>query len=98
MTKLTKPVHRMGNGKLGPAYGPDKDRRIAVTLLPGDMIELRPERTQRPERIALIDVYRYALRCRANVEYLAKARIAKDKKAIRLARDRQERAEKRLLR
>jgi len=98
MTKLTKKVHRMSSAVLDGSYGPDRDKRIAVTLLPNNMIELRPERTQRPERIALIDVYRYALRCRANAEYLAKARVAKEKKATRLAAERQARAEKRLLR
>jgi len=97
MTTLTKPVRRMTNGKLDGSYGPDRDKRIAVTLLPGDMLQLRPERTRRAETIALIDVYRYAVRCRVNASVLERARAKKESRAIRLAADRQKRAEKRLI-
>lgn len=48
------------------------------------------------EKIAVLDVYRYAIRCRVGRELLEKARDRKAKKAERLARARQERAEKRL--
>jgi len=60
------------------------------------MLELRPLGTRRPERIAVLDVYRLALRCRVNLLVLEKARARKAAKAERLASQRQARAEKRL--
>lgn len=96
MTPLNKPVTRRSDTALDGSFGPDRNKRIVVTLHPGGRIELRPERTRRPETIHLLDVYRYALRCRVGREQLEKARERKAKKAERLARQRQERAEKRL--
>jgi hypothetical protein len=46
--------------------------------------------------VALIDVYRYALRCRVNRDTLERARARKARKADRLAALRIARAEKRL--
>lgn len=101
MTTLTKPVRRITNTSLDGSYGADRSKRIVVTLIPGDgkdipdLLELRPERTRRAERVAVKDVYRYAMRCRVNTEVLAKARARKEKKAERLARRRLESAERR---
>lgn len=50
------------------------------------------ERTRRSETIDLVDVYRFAMRCRVGRGQLEKARERKAKKAERLARLRQERA------
>lgn len=103
MTRLTKPVHRVTSTSLDGSFGPDRDRRIVITLVPGrdgiaDLLQLRPERTRRPETVSVADVYRYALRCRINKTVLDKAREKKARKALRLASERQTRAEKRLLR
>lgn len=104
MTPLKKPVSRRINGALDGSFGPDSDKRIVVTLLPGDgakihdLLELRPERTRRAERIAVIDVYRYAIRCRVNRELLERARNRKAKHAAELAARRLASAEKRLTR
>jgi len=103
MTTLKKPLRRVSNDRLDGTFGADRERRITVTLRPGngtttrDLIELRPERTRRSETVALIDVYRYALRCRINAAQLEKARQNKEAKARRLAARRQARAEKRLV-
>lgn len=105
MTKLTKPLIRLSNSKLDGTFGPDRERALVVTLVPGnpvagvhDVLSLKPYKTLRPETIALIDVYRLALRARVNRELLEKARDRKAKKAQRLANERMARAEKRLFR
>jgi hypothetical protein len=99
MTRLLKPVSRVTETRLDASHGPDRNRRIVVTITPntnGDLLTLRPERTRRGETVTLADVYRFALRCRVNREVLEKARSRKANKAARLARARQDRAEKRL--
>lgn len=104
MTRLEKPLHRLTKIELSGRYGPDSGRRIAITLLPGngdtvpDAILLWPAGTRRKERLNLDDVYLYAVRCRVNRELLERARAKKEKKAERLAAERQRRAEKRLTR
>lgn len=91
MTKLHKAVRRVTNTALDGSFGPDRNKRIVITIIPGngqgtgDRLELRPERTRRAEAITVADCYRYALRCRVNSEVLAKARERKAKKARRLA-------------
>lgn len=103
MTTLTKPVRRIAATPLGNGFGSDSTRRITITLIPGngddvpDSIELRPLRTKRGERGNVDDLYRYLVRCRVNRELLEKARERKAKKAVRLAGERQARAEKRLV-
>lgn len=97
----TGAVRRLTIKELDGTFGPDRGKRIAFTYVPGnsylpDVIELRPQGTRRIERIAVLDVYRYAIRCRVGRELLEKARDRKAKKAIRLAAQRQERAERKL--
>lgn len=101
MTPLRKPIHRITQATLDGSFGPDRNRRLVVTLIPGhdgqpDLIELRPLGTRRPERGAALDIYRFLIRSRANADHLAKARARKERKAARLAALRQARAEKRL--
>jgi hypothetical protein len=96
VTPLTKPVTRRSDVALDGSFGPDREKRIVITLHPGGVIELRPERTRRAETIHLVDVYRYAVRCRVGRGQLEKARQRKEKKAIRLAQQRQQRAERKL--
>lgn len=86
MTKLHKKLTRVGQAPLGFSFGSDRGKRIVVSLLPGngsdvdDMIELRPERTQRAETLRVSDIYRYAIQCRLNRAHLEKAREKKAKK------------------
>lgn len=99
----SSPVRRVTIKPLDGAFGPDNGRRIVVAFIPGtatvpDLLELRPLGTRRPERLAVLDVYRYAVRVRAGRELLEKARQAKARRAVRLAAARQERAERRLRR
>jgi len=85
MTILNKPVTRATKGALGSSFGPDRERKIIVTLVPGnglavpDLITLRPQRTQRIETIPIEAIYRYAIQCRVNCQRLEKARAKKDR-------------------
>lgn len=109
MTPLNKPLSRKTGTELGGNFGPDRGKRLVVTLIPGrpgdggrepipDLIEVRPIGTRRGERIAVMDVYQFALRCRVNRDLLTRAREAKARKAERQAADRARRAERKLRR
>ena len=102
MTKLSKPIHRLTNTELSGCYVPDRGRKIVVTLVPSphegvpDQLVLRPAGTRRGEVLNVDDCYAYALKCRSNRLWAQKMAGRKAKKAIRLAAQRQMRAEKRL--
>ncbi|MCC7375419.1 MAG: hypothetical protein IT581_12260, partial [Verrucomicrobiales bacterium] len=86
MTPLRKPITRSTAVELDGHFGTDRGKRLVVTLIPGrpgapDMIELRPLGTRRAERIAVMDVYQYALRSRVSRDLLAKARAVKARRA-----------------
>jgi len=99
VTDLARKVtRRVTQAQLDGSFGPDRNKRIVVTLHPDGRLELRPERTRRSESIHILDAYRYAMQCRVNAVVREKARERKAKKAVRLAQQRQARAEKRLLR
>lgn len=102
MTVLKKPVRRVTNTALDWSFGADRNRRIVVTLHPGngkdvaDILELRPERTRRSEKIVVSDIFRIAMRCRINNEQLTKAREKKQKLATRRESKRLDAAERRI--
>jgi hypothetical protein len=104
MTTLKKSVIRKTASCLDGSFGPDRNKRIVVTLIPGDgksipdLIELRPERTQRPERLALLDVNRWAVQCRVNRARLERARERKAALARRRESRRLDAAERRFRR
>ena len=101
----TTRVKRLTIGTLDGSFGPDRDKRLVVTFIPGDglnvpdLLEIKPLRARsgRTERVAVMDIYRYAVKCRANLLVLTKARHKKEQKQLRLARARQARAEQRLI-
>lgn len=100
MTSLNKPIRRVTRATLGSQHGCDKQRRIVITLHPGngadlpDMIELRPERTRRGKLAAVVDVYTYILKCEVNKERMerlrerkaAKAAVAQRRRSLRIIR------------
>lgn len=90
------PVRARTIDPLGPAFGPDREHRLVVTLEAADTISIRPEKTGRSESILAKDLYAYLLRCKANLSTLERARERKAAKATRLAQQRQQRAERRL--
>ena len=96
MTTIEKPCRRLTRGALDGSHGPDRGRKLVASFVPGDLVEIRPQGTRRAEVISLFDIYRLSLRMRANAEHLQKARAKKERKALRLAAQRQIRAEKRL--
>lgn len=81
---------------LDGTFGPDRNRKLIVTLHRDGRMEIKPERRRQSESVHFVDVYRFAMRCRVGRTQLEKARERKAKKAERLARQRQERAERRL--
>lgn len=68
-TKLHKPVHRETEATVRDG---SKARPIIVSLLPGDVISLRPKGTQRAELIAAATVWMYALRLRVAAQQAEK--------------------------
>lgn len=85
----TSRVTRLTAGALDGQFGPDRNKRVVLTFIPGDgdkvadVLTLRPIRTRRAETIAVLDVYRYALRCRVNLSVLEKARSRKKSLALK---------------
>jgi len=64
-TKLRRPVHRETEATVRDG---SKQRSIIVSLLPGDVISLRPKGTRRAELIAVSTVWVHALRLRMLAE------------------------------
>ena len=99
---VSSKVVRVTRGELDGTFASDRGRRVIVAFVPGDgagipdTLTLRPHGTRRAETIAVVDVYRYALRCRVNRTVLEKAREKKSRKAARLASLRVARAERKL--
>jgi len=81
MTHLIKPVRRVTREPFF-SYGPDRDRKFVASLVPGDLLTLRPQkcRADREVSIRLVDVYRYVLQCRELSRRLEKARAVKARK------------------
>jgi hypothetical protein len=68
-TKLHKPVHRETEATIRDG---SKQRTVIVSLLPGDVLSLRPKGTQRAELIAVSTVWMYALRLRVAAQQAEK--------------------------
>ena len=72
MTPLTKPVARVTTR---PYVGRHKDARgrtLVATLMPGDLLALRPSRTRRVEYLTLATIYELALEARVRAERMTK--------------------------
>lgn len=102
MTPLSRPITRKTATALDGCFGPDRGKVIVVRMIPGDgkgipdLLELWPLKTRRVERIAVMDAYRYAMRCRINREVLEKARSRKESKIRQRESKRLDAAERRL--
>lgn len=93
---VDSPARAVTRDVLGAAFGLDKARRLVVSLERGDLVCLRPSGTRRVYRCEAKDLFHWLLRCEANRLTLERARDKKQRKAQRLANERQSRAEKRL--
>ena len=73
-------VRRVTRNGLNGHFGLDRDKRLVVSLRDGDIIAIRPERTQREVTVTVHDLYETLLRWQANRVNLEKARERKVKK------------------
>ena len=90
------PARAVTRGVLGHHHGPDKGRRLVVSLVNGDLLEFRPHGTRRRYRIGAMAAYEWVLRSLATAANMQRLRERKANKAKRLAEARQRRAERRL--
>lgn len=72
-TPLKKAVRRR-------TEAPHRGRRLVVSLLPGDVIGLRPERTRREEFVSLAAIYDFAVKARVLSERAAKMAARKGRR------------------
>ena len=75
-TKLRKPVHR--ESQLTIRDG-SKVRAVIVSLMPGDVICLRPKGTRRAELLAVDTAWRYAVTLRVRAEVAARKSKRKER-------------------
>jgi hypothetical protein len=61
-------LERATKGTLDGSFGADRGKRLLVSFCPGDLLVLRPLRTQRPEMVSVFDVYRFAIMSRIKLE------------------------------
>ncbi len=86
MTVLNKTVRRVSLSRLSASHGRDRNRRIVVSIIPGnggnipDLIQLKPERLRQSRSIALEDLWVYLIKCEANMKVMARLREKKAKK------------------
>ena len=90
------PARAVTRDSLDGSFGADRGRKLIVSLEAGDIIAIRPARTQRTFQAKAADVFRWLIQCRANVARLEKARAAKERKAERRASERVTRADRKL--
>jgi 1-acyl-sn-glycerol-3-phosphate acyltransferase len=78
MIPLTKQIRRLSAATVRDA---GKLRRLVVTLLPGDLIGIRPEGTRRTEYVSIGACHALGMRQRIQTERADKARAKKARKA-----------------
>lgn len=79
MTPTSKPVTR----RCMLPVRESRYRRLVVTLGPGDMLKLRPERTSQSEFISIAAIYSMAIKIRLAAEKAERAANRKAKKESR---------------
>lgn len=82
--------------ELGGHFGPDRDRKLIVGLIAGDVLVMYPKGTRQQVTVQLKDVYGWAVRSKAMRAQLEKARERKSKLAEQREARRREAAERRL--
>lgn len=76
-TKLRKPVHRESIATIRDG---SKVRPVVASLLPGDVISLRPKGTRRAEFLSIATAWQYAVTLRVRKEQADKAALRKAKR------------------
>jgi hypothetical protein len=74
---LTKAVTRVSTRPYTGRFKDGRNRKLVCTLLPGDLIAIRPHRTRRIETLPLSDVYEMALWARIRAAKTAKVKAKK---------------------
>jgi hypothetical protein len=90
------PVRAATVESLDGSFGPDRGRRLIVSLEGKELIVIRPFGTRRKSIATAKDVFRWMLQCEANKRLADRMREKKSAKATRLAAQRQARAEAKL--
>jgi len=75
-------ISRITKNCLGGQFGSDRSKRLVASFVDGDVITLRPERTQRALSITAQDLYATLLRIQAQRGVLEKARAKKAHLAV----------------
>jgi hypothetical protein len=92
------PARAVTREALGFNHAKKYRKPVIVALEAGDIITLRPQGTRWKVSARAIDVFDWIVRSQAMSANMAKLREKKAKKAVRLAQQRQARAERRLFR
>lgn len=77
-------------------YGRHRSLPLVVTMLEGDLIEMRPLKSPIKHTLDIFDVYQFALEREANAKRVQRLKARKVKRQARLERDRIKAAEDRL--
>lgn len=91
-------VSRVTRETLDGSFGPDRGRKLVVSLKSGDILTLRPLKTRQVVSAPLDEIYRWMLQRKANTEHLRKARETKARKAALRVRRQLDAAERRVRR
>lgn len=77
---VDSPVRARTARPLTGGYGPDNDKRLVVTLAAGDVISIRPEKTQRAVSVLATDLYGELLRRQARHKAAVKANATRKRR------------------
>lgn len=74
------PTVRITNQEYRGTYADARGRKLVISLLPGDVLCIRPARTRRPEYMTLSAIYDLALRSRVLSERMTKINAKRRRK------------------
>lgn len=75
-------VWRVTRHVLNGRFGPDRDRRLVVGFIQGDLLALRPQGTRQQVTVELKEVYEWVLHRKAMSTHMEKMRKRKEAKSI----------------
>lgn len=82
LTKIVSDeVWRITRGTLSGRYGRDRDRKLVVGFVQGDLLALRPQGTRQQVEVDLMEVYQWVLHRKAMTAHMLKLRERKAAKA-----------------
>jgi len=78
LTKIVSDeVWRVTRGTLTGRYGRDRDRKLVVGFVQGDLLALRPQGTRQQVEVDLMEVYQWVLHRKATTAHMLKLRERK---------------------